>query len=285
MAIDLKSAVVLDPTSYQRGIGSTELSTPSNILFFRRTHRDKLQQENIQNKSHRRVIIIFNLETSGCVHLDNLEIELHPQHALVIPPYQFHHFSNLQQTKINWLICSFEMSSPSFIEPLRNRVIPVSDRTLGCVTNALDIYTNNQDDSFMIDEIQSLLLTTIVRLKQDAVPENAPFAITNNDVVSRVNHLLAEAPNTALSIQHIAESFSLSASRMRAIFSEAAGMSLGQYILNFKIHTAMALLSDTMFSVSEVAQQSGFSSIQAFSRTFKDKIGQSPTRYRRLQSK
>lgn len=281
MPIDIKSAEVPTPQNYHRGVGSVELNTPRNVLFFRRTDKETLQQENIKNRSHHRVIIVFNLETSGYVHLDHLEVELHPQHAIIIPPYQFHHFSNLQQTNLNWLICTFEMSSPTFIEPLRNRAIPVSGETLECVTKALDIFLNQQENSFAIDELQSLILTTIIRLKQDASVEATPFNFSTNDVVSTVNRVLVETSNTELSIHHVADAFSLSSSRMRAIFREAAGVSLGQYILNFKIHTALALLSDTKLSISDIAHQSGFSSIQAFSRTFKDKIGESPTKFRR----
>ncbi|WP_018970761.1 helix-turn-helix transcriptional regulator [Rubritalea marina] len=281
MAFDIQRVDIPKNSDSSRGLGASELATPHNILFARHDKLESLQQENLAKRPNQQVSIIFNFETSGVVHLDHLELELHPQHAIVIPPYQFHHFTNPHQAHMNWLVCTFDLATPSFIEPLHNRAIPLSNITLESLSRALDIFLNKHEAPCAIDELQALILTTVIRLKQETSIKARPCTLSTNDVVGSVNRILADTPNTKLSIHQIADAFSLSPSRMRAIFREAAGVSLGQYMLNFKIHTALALLADKSMSISDIAHQSGFSSIQAFSRTFKDRMGKSPSKFRR----
>ncbi|MFD2159065.1 helix-turn-helix domain-containing protein [Rubritalea tangerina] len=280
---DLRTTNVPTPTDYLRGVGDSLLGLPQNILFFRRTSKQVLQQESIKNRSHHRIVAVFNLETAAYIHLDHLEVELRPRQALVIPPHQFHHFSNLESPKLNWLFCTFELERPSYIEPLRNKVIPVNEAALESLSQALAAFLNEDGKPHATDELQALVLTTLVRLKQAAIDHSAPYNIITDDIVSKVNRVLIETPNTELTISTIADNFKLSESRMRAVFRDSAGVSLGKYILNYKIHTALSLLANTKLAVSEIADQAGFTSLQAFSRTFKEKTGVPPSHFRKKQ--
>ena len=127
------------------------------------------------------------------------------------------------------------------------------------------------------------MLTTIIRLKKAATDHSAPYKIIADDIVSKVNLALIENPNIELTIAVIADHFKLSESRMRAVFRDSAGVSLGKYILNYKIHTALSLLANTKLTISDVADQSGFTSLQAFSRSFKEKTGVPPSHFRKKQ--
>ena len=284
MMINLRTAEVATPSDYLRGVGNELLGLPQNILFFRRTSKQVLQQESIKNRSHHRIVVVFNLETPAYIHLDHLEVELRPNQALVIPPHQFHHFSNLETPRLNWLFCTFELDRPSYIEPLRNKVIPISEAAMSSLGEALNAYLNEKEVPHSTDELQALVLTTLIRLKKAAVDHSAPYKIITDDIVSKVNLILIETPNTELTIAVIADSFKLSESRMRAVFRDSAGVSLGKYILNYKIHTALSLLANTKLAVSEIADQAGFTSLQAFSRTFKEKTGVPPSHFRKKQA-
>lgn len=279
--INLRTTEVPTPSNYLHGVGNESLGLPQNILFFRRTGKEVLQQESIKNRSHHRTVIVFNLETSAYVHLDHLELELRPNQALVIPPHQFHHFSNLESPHLNWLFCTFELERPSYIEPLRNKVIPISAAAMRSLGEALNAYLNEKETQHSSDELQALVLTTLIRLKKAATDHSAPYKTITDGIVSKVNRVLIETPNIKLTIAVIAESFKLSQSRMRAVFRDSSGVSLGQYILNYKIHTALSLLTNTRLAVSEIADQSGFTSLQAFSRTFKEKTGVTPSQFRK----
>jgi AraC family transcriptional regulator len=118
-----------DPSDYFTGIGKEKLPSPTNVLLFLRTTKDKLQQEARQNRSHHRFVLAFNLESKGHVHVNNLALPFDLGHAFIILPYQFHHFSLLNSMKIKWLFCTFELVPRTFLEPLRNRVVIVQEIT------------------------------------------------------------------------------------------------------------------------------------------------------------
>ena len=118
-----------EPTDYLQGIGKAKLPTPTELLLFLRLSKGMLQQEALQNRSHHRFVLAFNFKTKGHIHVDHLSIPFHPGQALLILPYQFHHFSQLESLQLQWLFCTFELEPGSFLEPLRNRAVDISDKT------------------------------------------------------------------------------------------------------------------------------------------------------------
>lgn len=279
----LCDAPLTEPKDYLRGLGDATLPTPQNILFFRRLSKQKLQQEAIQNKCHHRAVLILNIETQGDIQVDNLTMPFKPGQAILIQPHQFHHFSGLERHKLNWLFCTFEIQDPTFIEALRNQIINLSDATSSHLKQTLKTWLSTEKSHLNKDLIQAHLLTTLISLKLDK-PAPQSLQIGEDDQVTQVNRIIHGAPTSNLSIAYIAEKVGLSESRMRSVFKQAAGVSLGQYLLNYKLHLAISLLETTNLTVSEVAAESGFHSIQSFSRAFKTKIGQSPNNFKKRHS-
>jgi AraC family transcriptional regulator of arabinose operon len=273
-----------EPKDYLRGTGDASLPTPQNILFFRRRSKQKLQQEAIQNKCHHRAVLVINLETQGDLQLDNLTIPFKPQQAVLIQPHQFHHFSGLESPTLNWLFCTFEIQDPSFVEALRNQVVDISSNTWELFTKTFEAWNGSEKTHLHKDLIQSYLLSAIISLKLDK-PAPKSLQLGVDDQVSQVNRIIHGAPTSELSIAYIATKVGLSESRMRSVFKQAAGVSLGQYLLNYKLHLAISLLESSQLTVSEIAHESGFHSIQSFSRAFKTKIGQSPNNFKKRHSK
>lgn len=58
------------------------------------------------------------------------------------------------------------------------------------------------------------------------------------------------------------------------------GLTLHQYILHYRIQTAVGLLQSTDLTVTEVAEQVGMPDIKHFSKTFKRMIGHPPSRFK-----
>jgi hypothetical protein len=121
---------LVEPKDYFKGIGRSQLPTPTDVLLYMRTTKKKLQQEALQNRSHHRFVLAFNMETSGHVHVDNRVLAFDPGQALLILPFQFHHFSQLASSQLHWFFCTFELKDEIFLEPLRNRVLDVGENTL-----------------------------------------------------------------------------------------------------------------------------------------------------------
>lgn len=63
-------------------------------------------------------------------------------------------------------------------------------------------------------------------------------------------------------------------------FKEAFGIPPHRYLLTRRIERAGALLRDTDLSITEIAFQTGWSSLGSFGRTFRDITGHSPGGFR-----
>lgn len=269
-----------EPQDYFSGVGQNPLPTPENVLLFVRRSKDALQQEALQNRSHHRCVLALNLETEGCIHADHLALSIRPGQALLILPYQFHHFSHLASNRLEWLFCTFELGSRYFLEPLRNRVIDISPKTNGLYQALLEEW-HAPHNELQEEQVQATLLKLILSLKQDRLKSSSDLPPEpEENILKTVNRLLAEHSGSPITVNDLAEALKYSPSRLRVLFKEAAGIPLGAYIQNYRINRAMALLRTSDFSIADIAEEAGFGSPQAFSRIFKQASGQTPRDYR-----
>lgn len=269
-----------EPKDYFTGTGSHLLPTPTNILLFVRRTKVALQQEALQNRSHHRFVLALNLETAGHVHVDNLALPLNPQQALLIQPYQFHHFSQLASSQLMWLFCTFEFEPRTFLEPLRNRVIDVGRKTQRIYRELLDEWLQPHGE-LQVEQIQVELLHLLLSLKQDRQQSATDLPPEPKDNLLRtINRLMAEWRGRTVIVADLAHAIGYSESRLRVLFKEAAGIPLGSYIQNYRMNRAMALLRTSTLSIADVAEEASFGSPQAFSRSFKKETGHTPRSYR-----
>jgi len=269
-----------EPTDYFRGIGKGNLPTPTQILLYVRRTPKALQQQALQNRSHHRYVLMMNMETSGRVHVDSLNLPLAPGQALLVHPYQFHHFSKLARSSLLWLFCTFELESQSSLESLRNRVIPIDESTDRASRDLLQEWQTPEKE-FHDENLQAGLLRLLLSLKRtrhrtgrDLPPE------PKDDLVRTINRQLADWHSRTVGIADLADALNLSASHLRTRFKQTAGIPLGRYIQNYRINRAMALLRTSTRSMSQVAEEAGFGSPQAFNRVFKKETGRTPRSYR-----
>lgn len=275
------SRTLREPTDYFQGTGSSRLPIPTGVLLFSRTTKTMLQQESLQNRSHHRFVLILNLETIGHVHVDNHSLPFNPGQAILVFPYQFHHFSHLESKQINWLFCTFELDSGAFLEPLRNREIKISKTTLRRAEALLTMWMRKPAD-LQAEQLQVSLLQLLLSLKQNGMKSSAaafPFESKKN-LLRSINKALQERSGQPVSVTDLAEALDLSSSRLRTRFKQTAGVPLGAYIQNYRLNKAMALLRTTDRPIADIAEAAGFGSPQAFSRTFKKETGQTPRNYR-----
>lgn len=269
-----------DPENYYEGVGSRPLPTPSQILFFLRRNKESLQQKALQNRSHHRTLLCFNLKTEGTVHLDHFELTLRQGQALVILPYQFHHYSHLRSTKLKWLFCSFELDSYGILEPLRNRVIDPREKSLNTLSQLLHEW-HSPASGLQAGLVQCTLVRLLFGLRQDLKhgKGKAPSE-SGSSLLRTVNRLLEEWRGRTVTVSDLAGAVGYSESHIRLLFKQDVGVPLGTYIQNYRINRAISLLRTTSLSIADVAENAGFGSPQACSRMFKQATGQTPREFR-----
>ena len=77
-------------------------------------------------------------------------------------------------------------------------------------------------------------------------------------------------------VRRLARVSHVSEAHFARAFKEAFGVPPHRYLLTRRIEKATALLRDTDLSITEIAFETGWSSLGTFTRTFRDVTGESP---------
>lgn len=83
-----------------------------------------------------------------------------------------------------------------------------------------------------------------------------------------------------ISLDDIASDLGIRKTYLAKLFSDAEGMSVGQYILNEKLKAAKDMLTYSDETISEIALRLGFSSQSYFGKLFRSSFGITPKEYR-----
>ncbi len=107
------------------------------------------------------------------------------------------------------------------------------------------------------------------------------------EIVEAVKHMLiglsirpeAERQNLP---EFLSAKFNLSYASISRIFSEVEGRSVENYYLNLRIERVKELIKYQQLSLSEIADEMGYSSVAHLSRQFKQFTGLTPTQFRQM---
>ena len=101
----------------------------------------------------------------------------------------------------------------------------------------------------------------------------------NKQLLESVCDLMLAEYMHAHPLDYYAAHCRLSLGRFSHVFRESMGVSPHEYLMRIRIEKAQQLLRHNRFSVAEVAERTGFSGQNYFSRTFKRYTGKSPRDY------
>lgn len=102
---------------------------------------------------------------------------------------------------------------------------------------------------------------------------------TNTAISNIMDYINANFCNTDLNNSSLALLSNLSVSHFRSLFKSTYKTSPMNYIQTLRIGKAKQLLINSQYSVSQIADACGFSSLYSFSRAFKSTVGMSPSEY------
>jgi two-component system response regulator YesN len=127
-----------------------------------------------------------------------------------------------------------------------------------------------------IDELSEFLM-----LKTESYFELLEKKIDNNGPVDMVIEFIhINYNNDALSLTMISDALNLAPAYLSSIFKRKTGISLNQYITDYRIRKAKKLLEQKCIKVTEITNLIGYRDGNYFSKLFKKCTGMSPSEYR-----
>ena len=135
----------------------------------------------------------------------------------------------------------------------------------------------------IIKNCTELLIVSLLRKDkiQHKTSNGVSLNLSSNKIVDSVITILKEKLDGAstINLDEISYKLGFSKSHIKSQFKKQTGFSVIQYYIDLKIDRAKKLLSQQKFTVSEIADALGFSSVYYFSRQFKLHTDMSPTEY------
>lgn len=126
-------------------------------------------------------------------------------------------------------------------------------------------------------EMQSHLYRLLAALCRTAPKAHA---MDTADWVKQSMSYIRQHASEGITVQQAARAAGMNRTYYSVAFAEKAGMPPSEFITRVRMDAAKRLLEETDASITEVAYTTGYSSLYAFTRTFKNRFSLTPTAYR-----
>ncbi len=132
-------------------------------------------------------------------------------------------------------------------------------------------------------EVSSAFIYDGVHSATDTQPLVSLGMLENNEPrVASAIQIMEQHIDETIAVTEIAEQLGLSTRMLEYLFKQTLNLSPAAYYRRLRLQTARRLVVDTRLKLQEIAVRTGFNSLSAFSRLFKQYYQQSPGECRRL---
>lgn len=205
------------------------------------------------------------------------DILLQQQDFMVIDTNDWH--TQYSDLPVNFLTISFWAGDPN-LSAITNKRFSITAQLktvfkLLLSQNEQQPYSNEYTESLL-----KLLLIELLRRKDlDAPATHSTSDHTENEIVDRVIQLVSENLHRKVNLEELASMVHVSVPYLYKLFQIHLGTSPGKYVAKIRIEECKVLLRQRHLTMGQIADTMGFSSLQQFSRQFRNICGITPTEY------
>lgn len=261
-----------------------------------------MESEDYPTHWHPAIEIIMPLENTYTVRVSHEEYVLNPGEILIIPAGELHQLIAPESGSrliflIDFSIIS-KLSGFSYLIPFLSHPVLISEASCPQIyreeTSLLEKMMSEYFNDTNLWElvVYSHLLNFFVtygryRMTQD---DTLPYAHSDKqkELIDKLNcvfdyldlHYMED-----ITLEKVADVAGFSKFHFSRLFKQCSGQNFYDYLCFKRIKSAEMLLLKPELSITEIALQSGFSSLSTFNRTFKRQKNCTPTEYRNLCGK
>ena len=253
-----------------------------------------LQAANLYSHYHKEIEIITVIDGGADFYIGADLYEVRAGEVLIIPPYAVHRATFLADT-LHECIC-FDASilwDKTLCRNLEKGALTVNShvRSSSAVCTAVYESTRAAFDAYQrkepgweLEAIGNLSVAFGKLCSQDFFVKGES-ADTEQDFVRNVLEYVKEHYSEQITSTTAADFLHINNSYFCRIFKVSFGCCFADYLATYRIEKAKILLNMTNESVSDVAIKCGFNGFSYFGKTFKEKVGITPSAYRKKKQK
>lgn len=131
------------------------------------------------------------------------------------------------------------------------------------------------------EEFGSCIDNLKISMYESKTREHSDLDKSDERVISSIMRYMQEHLPEEISLSVLAEVFHLNPQYISQLFKNEIGVGFLAYLTNIRIEKAKKLLLSTSFSVTEIAEHTGYSDYRVFTKVFKKTEGITPSQFRR----
>ncbi len=128
------------------------------------------------------------------------------------------------------------------------------------------------------DKFKSYL--NILEIISEYMTQTNRLPSRDRDLAASVKSYICKFYQKKLSVKFLCETFGCSRTTLMNTFKRESGITVGEYICQYRLSKAETMLTKGTESVKSVASSCGFRDQNYFTKVFKQKYGKTPTEYR-----
>ena len=211
-----------------------------------------------------------------------ISVNMESQQMMILPPFQSLKVEN-QEEASSCIWIPFEGDELLSDKLLLPQAISLEELTIIKTLNQSfeSSYMSERDDLAITARFQLLILSL---LKQDrgsdpALATTSMQMNVDSERFEEIDSYIKSHYYQNIQVSDLVDRFGLSRSTLQSLFRQYRNMTPKQYITHLRLERSKELIRESTYSLSEIANNLGFGSIQYFSRCFKKAYNISPSAY------
>ncbi len=230
---------------------------------------------------------------SGRMYTGSVAAEVKKGDIYVSFPFEIHKVESDSDDPLSYDFITFSVNSFRFADELNkvwSQKISPNSRVIhnekvidliDCILSEFDD-NNKNSTSFSNVMLSALCNQMIVYVLRGMKADSSKIASTNNsnsELCYKMMNYIDTHLYTLTNLNEMARDMGYNYSYLSALFRKTTTVSLSYYYRVKRLETARLLLAENKKSISQVAELMNYSSIYAFSKSFREHYGVSPRKY------
>lgn len=246
-----------------------------NYNYNTNTYNDKIWPIHF----HGNYELVFSVRGTTQVTVDGISTCLSEGKFILISPYSTHSL-NISKDTSTWIV----VFSKDYIRDFANKYMFINFSVFECDRHIRDFLKINMIDN---PNPKHYLLTACLNLVCDQCLKNGKYLTQsdNFDFIKSVIIYITDNMDNDINMKEVAFKLGYEYHYFSALFNKYFSMNFRSFVNILRVEQAYELLSQEYYSITDVCNKCGFTSIRNFNRVFKNLSGLTPSEYKNTKSR